>query len=432
MKIEQSQQSKYPNILSCDVAIIGAGIAGLWTAHRLRQQGLKVVLIEPYAVGRGQTVLSQGIIHGGLKYALMGSLSSASEAVADMPSIWHDCLKGAGVLDLSKATVLSDAQYLWSSGSLRANVLSFFASKVLKSRVKKLKVQDFPAALKHPDFKGIVYRLNEPVLDIPSVLAALSEPLQPAILKVDELNGYQIHYRRVQSGVPEIAYCDLKAGSQQLRLIAQHYVFTAGQGNGQLSADAGLTPMQRRPLQMVTCTFPESANPPSLYGHCIDDGATPRITVTTHPMQANKKQITWYLGGQLAEAGIALSPEAQIAEARKAINSLLPWIDLKGTLWSTIHIDRAEPKQANGQKPDSIHVELKGNVCLAWPTKLALSPLLADKIVENLCGKNGIPLNLLNRANNFSNKAVFDRDLVSLNWPVAAVASTPWEKYEER
>jgi hypothetical protein len=299
--------------------------------------------------------------------------------------------------------------------------LNFFASKVLKSRVKKLKALDFPAVLKNPDFKGTVYRLNEPVLDIPSVLAVLSAPLQPRILKVNTAGGYQTHYRSVQPDAPEIDYLALQVEGRRLRLTAKHYVFTAGQGNETLSAEAGLTPMQRRPLQMVTCTFSASANPPSLYGHCIDDGSTPRITVTTHPMKANKNQVTWYLGGQVAEAGVALSREAQIMAARQAVSNLLPWVDLRDTAWDTLHVDRAEPKQANGQKPDSVHVECEGNVCLAWPSKLALSPLLADKIVDNLYGQHAIKFK-------HTNKNQFDQALAKLNWPVAGIASPPWEK----
>ena len=37
---------------------------------------------------RAQTLASQGIIHGGLS-ALQGALSSAAQAIADMPSRWR-------------------------------------------------------------------------------------------------------------------------------------------------------------------------------------------------------------------------------------------------------------------------------------------------------------------------------------------------------
>ncbi len=38
-------------------------------------------------LGGGQSVESQGIIHGGAKYALHGALTGASEAIADMPRV---------------------------------------------------------------------------------------------------------------------------------------------------------------------------------------------------------------------------------------------------------------------------------------------------------------------------------------------------------
>src|SRR5690606_14944511 len=55
--------------LHVDICILGGGIAGLWLNARLRQQGFSTLLIEPAALGGGQSTKSQGIIHGGTKYA---------------------------------------------------------------------------------------------------------------------------------------------------------------------------------------------------------------------------------------------------------------------------------------------------------------------------------------------------------------------------
>ena len=60
------------NILRVDIAIIGGGIAGLWMLSRLRKRGYSALLIESEALGSGQTICSQGIIHGGVKYSLQG------------------------------------------------------------------------------------------------------------------------------------------------------------------------------------------------------------------------------------------------------------------------------------------------------------------------------------------------------------------------
>lgn len=69
-------------IIPLDIAIFGGGIAGLWLANLLRQRGFSCVVLEAGTLGGGQTLLSQGILHGGLKYALGGTLSSESEAIA--------------------------------------------------------------------------------------------------------------------------------------------------------------------------------------------------------------------------------------------------------------------------------------------------------------------------------------------------------------
>ena len=74
---------------STDIVILGGGIAGLWLLNRLYSEGYQPLLIETKALGSGQTLASQGIIHGGLKYALSGSLTGAANVIADMPRRWR-------------------------------------------------------------------------------------------------------------------------------------------------------------------------------------------------------------------------------------------------------------------------------------------------------------------------------------------------------
>ena len=57
-----------------DVLIFGGGGAGLWLLDELHRAGHRVMLAECDALGAGQTVASQGIIHGGLKYTLPGAM----------------------------------------------------------------------------------------------------------------------------------------------------------------------------------------------------------------------------------------------------------------------------------------------------------------------------------------------------------------------
>jgi len=72
------------------------------------------------ALGAGQTIASQGILHGGLKYSLSGLLEPSSRAVADMPARWNASLRGQTAPDLRDVRVLSPCCYLWRTQSLRS------------------------------------------------------------------------------------------------------------------------------------------------------------------------------------------------------------------------------------------------------------------------------------------------------------------------
>jgi len=413
--------------IDCDVVIVGAGIAGLWALHKLSQQGLSVLLLESQAIGSGQTIKSQGIIHGGLKYALGGTLSSASEAIADMPNRWQACLEGKGEISLQKARVLSHAQYLWSPGSLSGQLMSFFASKTLKSRVQSLNRTDYPAVFQHEDFKGKVYQLAEWVLDIPSVLSELSKPFQSQILKINELDGYDLEYAKddditvpTSSTSKPIDSLVIHHQDRRCRLKARFYIFTTGSHNQSLTHDfPELTPTQERPLHMVWGTFPQGVNP-QLYGHCLDRSLTPRVTITTHQNQAG--QTVWYLGGQIAEIGVNLSVTQQIAYALEECLALFPWMDFTRVSWDTLRVNRAEPKQANGQKPDAAFVHRAQNILLGWPTKLAMAPMLADQIWESIKNDFSAKSSQSSQASNLIDM------LQQLAWPCAALSKSPWDK----
>ncbi len=50
-----------------DIIVFGGGIAGLWLSNVLVREGYDVILIESDRLGCGQTLASQGMIHGGQK-----------------------------------------------------------------------------------------------------------------------------------------------------------------------------------------------------------------------------------------------------------------------------------------------------------------------------------------------------------------------------
>jgi glycerol-3-phosphate dehydrogenase len=359
-----------PSVISTDVLIVGAGVAGLWLNARLRRQGFSTVLVESASLGGGQSVKSQGIIHGGAKYALHGALTGASEAIADMPRRWREALNGDGELDLCGVRMLSDAHYLWSPGTLAGNLTSFFASKAVRGRVDQVKGEQLPPALQDKRFKGKVYRLAELVVDVPSLIERLAE------LAGDSLLAGQ-HIEPLRDGS---ALTGLKVDGREIR--AQRIVLSAGGGTADLLNALGLDQpaMQRRPLHMVLVKGP-SLKP--LYAHCLGGGPKPRVTVTTHP--AADGQWVWYLGGDLAEGdAVAREPAAQIAAAQKELGHLLPWIDLSTAQWATLRVDRAEPLQSGLTRPDNAFVAEQDRLLVGWPTKLALAPDFADRVLSAL------------------------------------------------
>lgn len=359
-----------PSVISTDVLIVGAGVAGLWLNARLRRQGFSTIVVERESLGGGQSVKSQGIIHGGAKYALHGALTGASEAIADMPRRWREALAGDGELDLSGVRLLSEAHYLWSPGTLAGNLTSFFASKAVRGRVDQVKGDQLPPALQDPRFKGKVYRLAELVVDVPSLIERLAELAGDGLLagKVieplfdnDELIGLRV---------------------DGLEIHAQRIVFSAGGGNAELLASVGISvpAQQLRPLHMVLVKGP-SLKP--LYAHCLGGGPKPRITVTTHP--AANGEWVWYLGGDIAEAdGVAREPAEQIAVAKKELGNLLPWVDLSQAQWATLRVNRAEPAQSGLVRPDNAFLSDQGRLLVGWPTKLALAPDFSDRVLQAL------------------------------------------------
>jgi len=358
------------NSLETDICILGGGIAGLWLNARLRSEGYSTLLIERGALGGGQSSKSQGIIHGGTKYALHGKLTTAAESIAGMPQRWRDCLHGKGDVDLRGVRVLSEHHYLWSPGNLVSNLAGFFASKALRGRVDQVKGAELPPVFANPAFRGKVYRLAELVLDVPDVIRRLAE------ISGDSLAvASSAHVMRHDDG----SVAGIRVGDTTI--VAKRYVLTAGEGNEGLLQSWGVQQpaMQRRPLQMVLA---KGRDLPALYAHCLGSSPKPRITVTTHPCADG--QWCWYLGGELAEQGVSMTPDALIDRARAELKELLPWVRLDDCQWTTLPVNRAEPAQSGSVRPDTAYLQAVHNVLVSWPTKLALAPDLADQALAEL------------------------------------------------
>lgn len=396
-----------------DIAIIGGGIAGLWLLNRLNSKGYNCHLFESKALGSDQSVASQGMIHGGIKYSLGGALSGASEAIADMPSHWRACLEGRGDVDLSCAKTLSDHFYMWSSASVTSKLTTFFASKATRGRVDKVPKADRPSIFQNAQFSGHLYKLVDMVLDVPSVVQALADNCSGKIHAIDWSHS------DLQKDDRNNAYLLIKQNEKTIRVEAQQFIFAAGKGNAELlqKLDCDSPQMQIRPLQQVMVKMD---NPHPFFGHCLGADKTPRLTISSHPHidSAGKQSWVWYLGGSLSEKGASQSAEEVIACAKKELVELMPWLDLSTAEWAALPIERAEPRQKNLLRPDkafAAKASCINNVMVAWPTKLTLAPNLANEAIE-----------LLEQDQIVAHERTADECLAQL--PTPSIATPPWQK----
>lgn len=197
--------------------------------------------------------------------------------------------------------------------------------------------------------------MEEPVIDPASVLAALATPHRGCFAR---------------ETVP-----------------ARATVLTAGAGNERLLAEfAQSHTMQTRPLRMVLLRGPL----PALYGHCVV-GGKPVLTITTVPLPGGRA--VWQVGGEIAECDPAEAEmDAFRRRAAAEIRRLLPSLDLAGVEIATYRAVRAEGRTADLRRPSGVQVSrVAPRVWVAWPTKLALAPILAEEVFQEVTREIGSP-----------------------------------------
>lgn len=392
--------------LSVDCVIFGGGAAGLWLLNRLRQAGLAAVLLEAHALGAGQTISSQGILHSGLKYSLKGLVSAAAREAREMPAVWRRCLAGEEAPSLQTAEVLSENFYLWGTDSAASRLGMFGAKLGLKVTPQAVPVEDRPPLLR--DCRGSVYRVDEQVLSPASILAALAQQHKTAIFQIDPAAGLDIEPPTASRG-PVIR---LHHAGQTVEIHPRWTVLAAGAGNERLRSQLGLPAgvMQRRPLHMVMMRGPL----PSFFGHCVDGGHT-RVSITSAIDTAGRT--VWQVGGQIAEDGVTWEPSKLIAAAQAEVASVLPTLNLSLIDWATYAVDRAEGATRGGGRPDSFRITQDHNILTIWPTKLVLVPQLAEAVLPTVAA--GCPAQPSVPAEHYAAPLQ--------SWPRPAVAQPPWE-----
>ena len=392
---------------SHDVVIFGGGAAGLWLLDELVRAGRHPVLLEAHELGFSQTVASQGIIHGGLKYTLKGLFTRSAQAIKQMPTVWRECLESKREPALGATKLRSGYVYLWQTESIGSRFGMLGAKSLLTIKPVALGAEERPALL--AGSTGTVYRLDEPVIDPRSFVADLAGRQHDRIIKIDSEGGLTFD----TDGPGRVRAIHLRNPETQgaLELRPGSVVFTAGGGNAGLREMVGLSgrAMQRRPLHMAVAR----GGLPVFHGHCVDGNKT-RVTITSAIDDAG--EAVWQIGGQVAEDGVDMDAKALIGHVQSELTATMGAIDLGSTQWSTYRIDRAEAANDTGVRPDDVQIMTEGNVITAWPTKLALAPVLAAQILGEL--KSPPPPT--------ASPDEMDRAMLN-DWPRPGVAKPPWE-----
>ncbi len=389
-----------------DALIVGGGITGLWLRALLKESGRSVVLVESAALGSGQTIASQGILHAGAKYA--AHWDTQAELISVLPVMscaWGMHLRGENLPCLTGTRIVADESWYWNpDGTLPACLQRWRRQFSLATAA----LGTPPTFLNGPPRAGL--RCRETSISPQSLLVDLAGTDRRDLLLVPP--GHLQWTTHGPGEVVSIAISDPDR-KRQLELCPSTVYFTAGAANAALRAAVGLPGeclMQRRPLQMGLVR----GRLPTFCGHWFD-AEGPRLTISTQFDSAGRT--IWQLGGRLGEHPEAESPEMFIRRARGEICAGLPGVDLSRTEWSSYSAVRAEPVAAAGTSnvsPDD-GLRLDGNVVTIWPIKMSLLPYVMIDIRRAL--ERGSP------------RTAEQPDLP--DWPHPEVAQPPWETERE-
>ena len=354
-----------------DCVLIGGGIAALWTLDALDEAGFATALVEPWRLGGGQTLWSQGIIHGGTKYSLSGLLHPGSNAVSEMPGRWLDSLEGRRRPDLRDVAVLSRETWLWRTGSIASRLGMLGARLALRTRPEEVAAEDRPPLLRSA---GEVHRLGEPCLDTRSLVASFRKTHEPRMVAAagPESISFADEGGRLRVSVGTVA-------GESTRLRTRLVILAAAGGNDRFRASLGLDPAsQRRPLHMGLVRG-EASRLPACFGHCVDGAAT-RVTITS--ATTDDGRIAWQVGGKIAEEGVSLDGPAFLDRLRSELDATLPELDLDPLEFASYRPDRVEARTVGGVRPDdAVLIDDHPAAVTLFPTKLALAPRGAELVL---------------------------------------------------
>ena len=406
-----------------DVVVFGGGISAYWLVDELRRAGKSVCLLDTSSLSAptgeynfSQTLASQGIIHGGLKYSLTGILSDSAKSIREMPHRWLGSLKGQCEPDLSAVKWRAPGCYLWRTQSLSSQFGMFGAKIGLRTKPLAVPRKDIPPLLRNSS--GDVYFVEETVISPQSLLKEFLKRNRDSCFALPE-NPHITFQETTSHSTTTGMQIEIISAMQRTSITAGIVVFAAGEGNAILRSQAGKTTekMQKRPLRMLML----KGDLPDFCGHCVD-GAKTRVTITSERISSS--ETVWQIGGNLAEKGPGMTEQDFLALGLSEVHATIPDLNLEKLVCSSYLVNRAEGKTSMGGRPDMPVILTENRIITCWPTKLALVPLAITKIMQeihSLCSRTSA---IIQHSPNLSSA---EQSTKVMSWEKPTIAPYPWE-----
>ena len=156
------------------------------------------------------------------------------------------------------------------------NSRPFFASKALRGRIEKVAHDDKPEVFNQ--FKGLLYKLNDLVLNTESLLRELLSGLEDRVFKL-ECSDKTV--KKIDRGY-QLNLSDTKIETDTL-------INCSGNGTQSLLETLNISEfnIQNRPLKQIIVDAPQDLN---MFAHCLTNlsSTEPRMTITTHQKKIEK------------------------------------------------------------------------------------------------------------------------------------------------
>jgi len=213
-----------------EVVIVGAGFAGLATAHELAAHGVDVVVLEAEAIpgfhasGRNAAIARRLIEEPAVARLAVRGLERLRALVSEVP-----LFRQTGGLLLGDASLIARLHQVARETPVIADEVARMSPEEARTLVPALAGADFEAALFLP---------GDGVVDIHALLSTLAEPVRGRVFYQTAVTGIRIEGARV-------AAVETDRGAIACRVV----VDAAGFQANRVAALAGLGPLPFRPVR---------------------------------------------------------------------------------------------------------------------------------------------------------------------------------------